>query len=626
MTTLENNSLYIKIPDIIRALSNTWGTEFYCSIAGGVADVLQADFTYISRLTDNHRKAKTLAFFQQSKKIDDVEYLLEGSPCEKVTSGGICVYPNHVCQHFPEDHFLQEIGVQAYIGVPLYDREHKILGLLACLFKQPLKDTSYIEEILVLFSGRISAEIESTEKTQNMLALNQTIKLKNEALNQELRRSLALQIHLENMASHDALTGLSNRHQFLQDIQQLPKSKPFWIIKSGLDNLKNINQTFGHDKGDLLIVEFAKRCQRLCDMEPKIRVYRWVSDEFLFLTEANNIENIHTLRASYEMAFQFPYYIEDIEIQLSTSEGFACLNDFKHIDAAIAAADLAMEKAKQRGGGNMLVYDASMEKANARFFDIHAALRKAIRDEALCAFYQPIYDLDSQKIIGFETLMRWLEADGSVKYGPWEFIPVAENTGQIVQLGKQIIQASLQQLQQWQQQGYNYHLSINLSPIQFYDENLLPFIDKLLEQCPIETRLIKFEVTESLFVKETELVLNKLNALKQRGFQLSLDDFGTGYSSLSYIQQYPFDYIKIDKCFIDDICSQDAQQAKKCRALVQAVILLSQGLDMQVIAEGVEEKAQADTLHQLGVNLIQGYYFGKPMPPAEIEQCYHLNV
>ena len=623
MPQLRSNPDYVKIPDIIRSLSNTWGEEFYCSITHSVATVLHSDVTYISRFSQDRRYARTLAIFDKDRQIDNVEYAVAGSPCEQVSSGNACIFPTDVCLHFPDDHFLLEQGVKAYIGVPLYNREQNIIGLLSCLFKHNIEDSGFIQAVLELFSGRIAAEIESTEKTQNMEALNQTIKQKNAALNSELNRTRLLQSNMERMLTHDALTGLCNRNQFLKDIAALDKNKTYWIGKTGLDNFKNVNQTFGHDKGDLLLREFAKRCQRLSVMEPCIRVYRWVSDEFLFLIQANSIEEIQRLKKHYELAFQLPYHIEAIEIQVSASEGVARLNDFNNTDEAIAAADLAMERVKQRGGSNLLQYEHSMAQANARFFDIHAALRKAMQDNALCAYYQPIYDVINNKVSGFETLMRWLDSDGKVVFGPWQFIPVAENTGQIIQLGKQIIQASIQQLYQWQEQGHSYHLSINLSPMQFYDEQLLSFIDQLLKEFPIPAYKIKFEVTESLFVKESDVVLTKLNALKQRGFQLSLDDFGTGYSSLSYIQQYPFDYIKIDKCFIDDICSNNQQKTRKCQALVKAVILLASGLDMKVIAEGVEDKSQAQALILLGVPLIQGYYFGKPMPATEIDNRYH---
>ena len=411
MPILQKSDIHKQIPNIIRSLSNKWGVDFYHSITASVAEVLDADYTFIARVSSDGIHAKTLAFYNKAQMLENIKYPLAGSPCEQVTSNGSCIYPDRVCQHFPEDEFLQDGDIEAYIGVPLYDRDNKVLGLLTCLFTEPLNDTSFIQEVLELFSGRIAAEIESTEKTQHMEALNHAINLKNEALNLELRRSLELRVNLENMITHDPLTGLNNRHQFLIDIEKIDKSETYWIIKSGLDNLKNINQTFSHHKGDLLIQEFSKRCRRLCEMETNMRIYRWVSDEFLYLIKSDSLNEIIKLGAFYDMAFQLPYYIGSLEIHASTSKGLSCLNNFDCVDDAIGAADIAMEKAKQRGGGTMMIYDDSMIKSNERFFDIHAALRKAIRTDALCAFYQPIYNLELQKIIGFETLMRWIEKD-----------------------------------------------------------------------------------------------------------------------------------------------------------------------------------------------------------------------
>ena len=214
--------------------------------------------------------------------------------------------------------------------------------------------------------------------------------------------------------------------------------------------------------------------------------------------------------------------------------------------------------------------------------------------------------------------MRWIDGDGKTVYFPNQFIPVAERSGLIIDLGKKIISTAIRDLAGWNEAfQIERDLAINLSPLQFHDDNLVRDIEKISRQYEIDPSLIKFEITESLFVHEGEYVLKKLNDLKSIGFRLSLDDFGTGYSSLAYLQKYPFDLIKVDKCFVDDVL-----ESKKSKALIKAVSLLADDLGMKLVAEGVESEEQAVCLTEMGVNYLQGYFFSKPIPAGDIERVY----
>jgi EAL domain-containing protein (putative c-di-GMP-specific phosphodiesterase class I) len=219
-------------------------------------------------------------------------------------------------------------------------------------------------------------------------------------------------------------------------------------------------------------------------------------------------------------------------------------------------------------------------------------------------------------------LMRWIGPNGQPVFFPDQFIPIAERSGLIIALGKEMIETAITRVAEWNKSyKFTRDLAINLSPLQFHDDSLIQDIEKIVLRVGVDPAIIKFEITESLFVHEGEYVLGKLQELKSMGFRLSLDDFGTGYSSLAYLQNYPFDIIKIDKCFVDDVV-----ESKKSRALIKAVFILAQDLGMKIVAEGVETEEQAHCLSMMGIDYLQGYYFSRPLPANQIEGTYTSKI
>ena len=259
-----------------------------------------------------------------------------------------------------------------------------------------------------------------------------------------------------------------------------------------------------------------------------------------------------------------------------------------------------------------------MAAVDTEFFHVHSLMQEGMRRHQFTPYYQPIFDPRSEIFVGYEALMRWIGSNGKAVFMPDQFIPIAERSGLIIDLGKEMISTAVRNLHEWDLlHGGGRELSINLSPLQFHDETLVQDIDSIVSQYDVDPSLIKFEITESLFVHEGDYVLEKLQDIKSIGCRLSLDDFGTGYSSLAYLQKYPFDQIKIDKCFIDDVV-----ESSKSRALIKAVRILSTDLGMNLVAEGVETEDQANCLTDIGVDYLQGYYFSRPMPTEQIDRTY----
>ncbi len=602
----ERKSLYYEVlPGIIRAVSNTWGDDFFSVVITELASAIQADYAFIARINEAHTSSRTIALSADGQLVENITYDLSDTPCFNVANDGVCVYEKDISRLFPKDQLLVDMGVEGYIGAPLFDRHHKVLGLIVGLFKQPVQNVTFTTTLFELFAGRIAAEIESSEMSRKLA--------------EQLKTSLVLQDHLAQQALRDPLTGLHNRKQFNMDVERLDEGQTYWIVKVGIDCFKPLNDTLGHLVGDEILQSFCLRCLTVQESEPNVRVYRWIGDEVVFLMVGDTQEAVRKFIYNYQSRFETPVKTTNSQFKLSHSTGISCLSECDSIDQALNNANFAMLRAKQRGGHQVCFHDKSVKSSNGNFLEIQSVMNRAMAQDEFIPFYQPIFNSDDHSIEGFESLMRWFDPMGRERYGPDEFITVAERAGAIVELGKSIMEQSIKQVYEWNNiHKRNYHLSINLSPIQFYDDTLLDTIQQICQKYPVPAEFIKFEITESLFLHEGEFVLDKLNTLKMMGFQLSLDDFGTGYSSLSYIQNYPFDIIKIDKCFVDDVLS-----SKKSQVLVQTVLTLAHNLDMKVVAEGVEYEEQATYLSELGIDLLQGFYLSKPLSAAAIDSTYH---
>ena len=419
-------------------------------------------------------------------------------------------------------------------------------------------------------------------------------------------------------AYFDALTLLPNRFLSLDRLSQMlneaqrSKEKTA-VLFLDLDDFKKVNDSLGHEVGDKLLIEAAKRLTVAVRKEDTVG--RLGGDEFIVLLRAlSDQKSILNIADNLLRVFREPFVIDARELILTVSIGIAvypengdCASDL------LRNADTAMYQAKALGRNSYSFFTDEMNVSMIRRFNIEEQLRGALERNEFEVYYQPKIDVKSSRVIGAEALLRWHNPSlGNVT--PDEFIPVAEHTGLILLIGEYVINQALSCLKLWQtSHKSNYKIAVNLSPRQFRDKNLIQFINQALQDHDIPPTSLELEITEGVLMLGKSYIDSALEDLNKLGIQLSMDDFGTGYSSLSYLRQYSFDVLKIDRSFINGITVN-----KEDRDLVTATIAMAHSLGLTVIAEGVEMSEQLSLLHTLGCDCVQGYYFSQPLSVNEL--------
>ena len=436
---------------------------------------------------------------------------------------------------------------------------------------------------------------------------------------QDITRRKALEEQLRRQAVTDSLTGLHNRSGFkaafrmaLERARRVRKSVALMFID--LDHFKRINDTLGHGAGDFLLSAVAQRlreCVRSYDIVSRIG-----GDEFsVVLDELDNGAAAAHIAAKILTALRQPIQLEDgMQVAISASIGIATFPECgEDIDLLMQAAGVAMYQAKSDGRNLYHFYMPEMNAKARQRLMLEQALRVAVEDDEFSLHYQPQVDIASGRVVGFEALLRWShERIGSV--APSTFVPMLEETGLIIPMGQWVFSTGCRQRHAWDgvlpEQCV---LSVNLSPRQFVDKNLVRQIQQVLETNELPAYQLEIELTESMLMSDTEHTRSVLRSLKGLGLKLSVDDFGTGYSSLAYLKQFSLDALKIDKQFIDNLTT-----SQKDEAIARSIIQLGHNLGMQVIAEGVETVGQVEALQDLGCDVVQGFYFGRPLPAGEV--------
>ncbi|MFF3100299.1 EAL domain-containing protein [Viridibacillus arvi] len=425
---------------------------------------------------------------------------------------------------------------------------------------------------------------------------------------------------LEKRAMTDSLTGVSNRFAYTERMRVLlesssTRSYQHAVLFLDLDRFKQINETLGHAVGDYLLVEVVKRIQSL--LKNKDILARYGGDEFVI-----TLTNIHHPREAVHLAemiiqlLEQPFAVEDQNLYVSTSIGISIYpHDGDDTEVLLTKADKAMYFAKQNGRGQFSFYFDELQTDSKRVLLLDNELRKAIENDSFELHYQPKVSVTTGAIVGVEALVRWQnEKLGFVS--PGEFIPYAEETGLIIPISECIINRACQDYLKLKSQNIkNMPIALNISSIHFHQSNFIESITQILERNNCPAHYFEIELTERTVMNSEKETIRKLVLLKQLGFKLSIDDFGTGYSSLSYLVQFPLNYLKIDRSFIQHICSLDDKQA-----VVDAIIQMAHRLHMKVIAEGVEQREQVQLLRKMGCDMIQGYYYSKPLPLDEFTE------
>lgn len=519
----------------------------------------------------------------------------------------------------------------SWLGVPLmYSGE--LLGVMVIQSYSP--KTTYTQqdaELLNFVSNHVSSAIKRRESSeierQSHELLEQQVKLRTLALEEEINQRKEVEKKLKHSASHDSLTGLPNRAVFVDLLNHAiacNKRKPelaFAILFLDLDRFKVVNDSLGHHAGDTLLKLIAHELTAI--LRDKDTVARLGGDEFVIL-----IEDLDSDKEAFEIAKRItellrePFVINKQVVFTGTSIGILFSDKrYDNADTMLRDADTAMYHAKSCGKGRYEVFDSSMHQRVQNALSLESDIREAIEKEEFVPYYQPILKLDNEKIHGFEALARW-PSDKRGFVFPDEFIPLAEETNLVQSIDFQIMKKSCQQLKIWQETlcRHDLYVSCNLFCNQFFSPTLPNDIEKILNETGINPENLRVELTERALLENTDIVLANMKALKRLGVKILLDDFGTGYSSLSYLHRFPIDVLKIDRSFINNV-----HEHENNRAIIKTIVDLATNLNMDTVGEGIENAEDAKLLQKMDCAYGQGFYYAKPMPAHEMEQYICLN-
>ncbi len=433
------------------------------------------------------------------------------------------------------------------------------------------------------------------------------------------RKILAYQKSIRNQAVTDSLTGLPNRFactELMQDL--LRRNSDFVVVSADLNDFKSINDTMGHSAGDAVLIEVARRWRELANnttTETTEFVARNSADEFiLIISDYDSLDDVEKTIEAYKAELEKKMTIDDCDYYMTACYGYAvCPDDSTVIDNIFTFADAAMHEVKDKESGHgisILRYTSEILNAE-KTIAIERKIRNALEQDKLFYHLQPQYDID-HKLRGFEALARLRDDDGSY-ISPVDFIPVAEKTGLVDRIDMKVYEMAVDFIAKViAETGRHITISVNVSVRHLMKNNFIEEIRRVLEERNVSADHIEIEITESIMIDSAEKALERIEQLKAMGMKVAIDDFGTGYSSLSYLNSFPSDLLKIDKSFIDKMNLSDSS-----RQYVAMIISIGHTLDLKVISEGVESADQVDVLKDIGCDYIQGYVWGKPMPPEE---------
>jgi diguanylate cyclase (GGDEF)-like protein len=471
-----------------------------------------------------------------------------------------------------------------------------------------------------------AAKAEQAERMRAEQAENHVTELKHYI--SELEKSgFALQQREEQFrhaAFHDSLTALPNRSFFSNQLKVLINSykekdaKKFAVLFLDLNRFKTVNDSLGHSVGDLLLVNVAKRLQSV--VRKGDEVARFGGDEFaVILGNVQDVSQVIKLVERIQTKLSTPFNLNGRRIFSSSSIGIALSNpEYENADDILRDADIAMYNAKEKGE-SYAIFDQAMHTKVVGLMQTESDLRYAIERDEFCLHYQPIIDLSSTELIGFEALIRWNHPERGM-VSPAEFIPLSEDTGLVIPMTFWVIREVCKQLNNWQKQSPFRKLltiSVNISGKHFAEPDLVSQIRQILDETAINPLGLKLEITESSVMANAESAIEMLKELKALGLQLSIDDFGTGYSSLSYLHRFPTDTLKVDRSFVNKM-----EVGGENREIVKTIVSLAKALNMKVVAEGIETVDQYHLLKNLNCEYGQGFLFSRPVPEPEAKTMW----
>src|ERR1700689_1241392 len=433
-------------------------------------------------------------------------------------------------------------------------------------------------------------------------------------------------LRVEYLAYHDGLTALPNRSLFNKLLGQAIRQgqryhRQLAVAFIDLDRFKQINDTLGHEAGDELLKEVANRlkaCLRDSDT-----VARLGGDEFVvLLTELDEEKYAATVAQKIIDAVARPFVLLGQDFRVTASIGISCYpKDGPDEQTLTKNADIAMYQAKEEGKNNFQFYSEKLNANSLERLTLESSLRHALERNEFRLYYQAKRDIASGRITGMEALLRWEHPDLGI-VAPMQFIPIAEETGLIIPIGRWVLKTVCLQSIVWRNQGLPaLSIAVNLSARQFLDEQLLTDVSSILAETGMDPHLLELELNEGLLIHDVENTMRILTGLKALGVRIAVDDFGTGYSSLALLQRFPLDTIKIDRSFMHDFVG-----TRKDTGLADAIIAMGKSLSLTVVAQGVETKEQADHLRLHACDELQGFYFKRPLPVAEFTELLRAQA
>jgi diguanylate cyclase len=445
-------------------------------------------------------------------------------------------------------------------------------------------------------------------------------------LEDELSQRKLAEEQLDKLAYYDTVTHLPNRHFFNEQLALMlehaaQRQQSCYLMFIDLDNFKSVNDTLGHLAGDSLLREAGSRI--LQTLVPGSILCRIGGDEFAIILRDQPLSAIDATAGAIIALFSEKFVINAHEVFVGASIGISNFPaDADHVSGLLRNADTAMYWAKADGKNTFRYYSRELEDSAHQQEKLMSMLQKALPGHELKLYYQPIIALESRKIVGFEALLRWYQPElGNIR--PDIFIPLAESSGLIMQIGEWVLETACQQAKAWQKSyASNLIMNVNFSGRQFHHPNIVQNIVNTVNKVGLDARLLNIELTESVLMDQSSEMIEKMHMLRQAGLDIAIDDFGTGYSSMSYLRQFPINTIKIDRSFIKGL-PDDPEGS----AIAQAILALAKTLKLSAVAEGVETQAQADFLRANGCEKIQGYLFSEPVKAEEAERliCQQLG-
>jgi len=421
----------------------------------------------------------------------------------------------------------------------------------------------------------------------------------------------ANQIH--SQSNFDPLTGLANRNLLRRRIKQAivhttRLNSMGALLFLDLDKFREVNEIFGHLAGDYLLKQVAQTfALRLSEGSV---IARLSGDEFaLLIPRVNNRETVFRLAEQIIEDFANPFIVESHRVTMNLSIGISFFPDeATNYESILKNTDLALSHAKRSGGHRYCCYTPEMKENISQRRNISDKLRSALDQNQFALFYQPVVSLTTGAVVGMEALLRWVQLEKPF-FGPVDFIPIAEQYGLIVPMGEWALRRALEEQSAWLNANPDVYLAVNVSSVQFQEDAIGPTLKKLLQDIPLNPSQLELELTESTIMQDVEDSIHTMDLFHDIGVGIAIDDFGTGYSSLSYLKRFPINKVKIDRSFIKDIGSDDDSEA-----ITRAIVQLGHSLGLRVVAEGVEKTNQLDFLRAISTDLVQGFYYARPMP------------